>query len=284
MWDTLARRKPSTIGGRSGTRTLKTPKRPTRLAIVLLIQPDTFHNAPMIQADYYADPSPHLFLRNLINPMVYRSARFPVLEQRPLGRTGRDLYMSDPDFAEVCRSHGWDALRQLVTGKTFVRDVIARFADAMRDRGCLVDPDDWSLAPYAETREETESADLGSDQPLNELFVRFDFQAAEAAYAKPPHVDWPRRLVGGVLFCCDAAEQGLEGGEFGMWRETAPSQQVRLCASPELVRSYPAKHNTGVLFLNSPDGFHGPTPITQLTGQRRWIYYSISSRHPVWPT
>lgn len=238
----------------------------------------------MIDADYRDDPSPHLFLRRLINPMVYRAARFPDLEERPLGRIGRDLYPSDPDFAGVCQSHGWDALRQLVTGKAFVSAVINHFADAMRDRGCLVDPDDWALAPYDETRAETESGDLGLPDPPNALFTRFDFQAAGADYVKPPHVDWPRRVIGGVLFCCDAAEQGLEGGEFGMWRETAPNQQVRLCASPELVCSYPARHNTGVLFLNSPDGYHGPTPITRLTGQRRWIYYSISSRHAVWPS
>ena len=93
-----------------------------------------------------------------------------------------------------------------------------------------------------------------------------------------------RRLVGGVLFCCDAGEEGLEGGALGMWRETDPDDRSRICANPELGRSYPAKHNTGVLFLNSPDGYHGPTPIRHLTGQRRWIYYSISSRHPVWPS
>jgi hypothetical protein len=238
----------------------------------------------MLNAEYHADSSPHLFLRNLINPLVYRNARFPDLEERPLGRIGRDLYPSDPDFAEVCRSHGWDALRQLVTSRAFVRDVIAYFADAMRARDCLVDPDDWTLAPYNETREETESGDLGLPEPPNVLFTRFDFQAAGADYVKPPHVDWPRRLVGGVLFCCDADEQGLEGGEFGMWRESDPDDVSRICAKPELVRSYRARHNTGVLFLNSPDGYHGPTPITQLTGQRRWIYYSISSRHPIWPT
>lgn len=237
-----------------------------------------------MDAEFRYHPSPHIYFPELVDPAVYAAARFPDLEARPGGRIGRDLYPSDPDFAAVCHSHGWGELWYRVTGPEFVGAVIARFAEAMRARGCRVDPDDWTLEPYAETRAETESSDLGSDLPPNALFTRFDFQAAGADYAKPPHVDWPRRVVGGVLFCCDAAEEGLEGGEFGFWRDAAPDSPPRVCRSPELTASYPARHNTGVLFLNGPDGFHGPTPIARLAGQRRWIYYSISSRHPVWPT
>jgi hypothetical protein len=40
------------------------------------------------------------------------------------------------------------------------------------------------------------------------------------------------------------------------------------------------KDNTGVLFLNSNRGFHGPSAFNH--GTRRWIYYSISSRDRVW--
>ena len=238
----------------------------------------------MNHAAFYTEPAPHLRLRQLIDPDQYRAARFPELEPRPGGRIGRDLYPSDPEFSKTCHSHGWGALWYHVTDMEFVRTVISHFADAMRERKCLVDPDDWTLEPYDETRAETEMGDLGSDLPPNALFTRFDFQAAGADYVKPPHVDWPRRLIGGVLFCCDADDEGLEGGEFGLYRDTAVDSPPRICREPALALSYPAQHNTGVLFLNGPDGFHGPTPVTQCAGQRRWIYYSISSRHPIWPT
>jgi hypothetical protein len=43
---------------------------------------------------------------------------------------------------------------------------------------------------------------------------------------------------------------------------------------------FPVKGNTGVLFLNSNRGFHGPRGFT--SGTRRWIYYSVSGHHAAW--
>jgi hypothetical protein len=47
-------------------------------------------------------------------------------------------------------------------------------------------------------------------------------------------------------------------------------------------KTFTFRHNQGVLFLNSNKGFHGPLPIRQIAGLRKWIYYSISSRRNVW--
>lgn len=54
------------------------------------------------------------------------------------------------------------------------------------------------------------------------------------------------------------------------------------CHRPQLEKQFPFRHNHGVVFLNSNTGFHGPSPIRRVSGLRKWIYYSISSRRNVW--
>jgi hypothetical protein len=74
----------------------------------------------------------------------------------------------------------------------------------------------------------------------------------------------------------------LEGGELALYRDR-DFRNDRWCHDPELVTMYPPRHNTGVIFLNSHTGFHGPRAITRLTGHRRWLYYTISSKLDVRP-
>lgn len=105
---------------------------------------------------------------------------------------------------------------------------------------------------------------------------------AEGEYRSFVHLDWARRIVGGILFLSDQDEEGLEGGELALYRDRG-FRNDRWCHDPELVTMYPPRHNTGVIFLNSNAGFHGPRAISRLTGHRRWLYYTISSRLDVWP-
>jgi hypothetical protein len=58
------------------------------------------------------------------------------------------------------------------------------------------------------------------DQPLaaagdpNDVFTRLDFQSKGAGqYREFVHLDWARRVIGGILFFSDAGEEGLVGGE-----------------------------------------------------------------------
>ena len=75
--------------------------------------------------------------------------------------------------------------------------------------------------------------------------------------------------------------RSIDGGSFGLFEDEKFAND-RICHQPKLVKEYPIKHNTGVLFLNSNKGFHGPTPIKSSVGMRKWIYYSISSRRDIW--
>ena len=157
------------------------------------------------------------------------------------------------------------------------------FADDMRRHGCLVDPGRARLEPFAESREDKEREVLAGDADPNEVFTRLDFQSkGEGGYREFVHLDWARRIVGGILFFSDGRDEGLEGGELAFYRDRA-FRNDRWCHDPELVATFPPRANTGVIFLNWNGAFHGPRAITRLRGRRRWLYYTISSRIDVWP-
>jgi hypothetical protein len=153
----------------------------------------------------------------------------------------------------------------------------------MRRAECLVDPDRARLIPFVETREQKEQSRLDIDGDPNEIFTRLDFQSkGQGGYRDFVHLDWSRRIIGGILFFSDAEEEGLVGGELALYRDRG-FRNDRWCHDAELTALFPPKKNSGVIFLNSNSAFHGPRPIEALRGRRRWLYYTISSRVDVWP-
>jgi hypothetical protein len=117
---------------------------------------------------------------------------------------------------------------------------------------------------------------------VNELFTRFDIQAADGDYAPYVHLDRIRRLTGGLLFCADHREEGLIGGEFALYRDRFFADDRR-CLWPRLAKTFPMRHNTGVIFLNANAAFHGPRRTTAIKGLRKWVYHAVSSHKAVWP-
>ena len=230
---------------------------------------------------YVRDPHPHLLIDEIVPPATYETMRFPddlVAPGSPWGITS-----SDPAYAEVMRDDAWRTLHDELCGAPFVSGVLQAFAADMRRAGCLVDPDRAQLVPFIESRDEKERAVLATEGEPNELFTRLDFQSKGfAQYRNFVHLDWARRIVGGILFFSDAEEEGLEGGELAFYRDR-DFRNDRWCHDPELAAMFPPRKNSGVIFLNWNGSFHGPRPITALRGRRRWLYYSISSRIDVWP-
>ncbi len=234
-----------------------------------------------MQISYFSAPSAHAFIPQLVEPETYRRIEFPDLPERQMGRIGRDLYAGEPGWAELMRSPGWAEFSGIFTSESFMKQVIGLFAEDIRRQGGGIDPAAVHLVPYQESRRETESSVLSDSFDPNALFIRFDLQAAGATYSKPVHCDWPRRVIGGVLFLTNAADEGLEGGEFALFTDL-DFRNDRICRRPQVAKIFPVRHNQGVLFLNSNTGFHGPLPLRRMAGLRRWIYYSISSRRDVW--
>lgn len=230
---------------------------------------------------YAHEPHPHLVCDEILPPDVYTALRFPDELIAPGSSWG--ITATDPNYPIVLRDPVWHALYDQLRGEPFVRAVLRGFAADMAHAGCLVDPEHARLVPFVETREEKEKAVLATDADPNEIFIRLDFQSkTEGGYRSFVHLDWARRIVGGILFFSDAEEEGLEGGELAFYRDR-DFRNDRWCHDAELTALFPPRANTGLIFLNSNSAFHGPRAITALRGRRRWLYYTISSRVDVWP-
>jgi hypothetical protein len=237
----------------------------------------------MLAYSYSSYPTPHIYLPQLLPPDLYARISFPNIKVRAKGRSGRDLFVGEPGWSEAIASDGFRELYSQLTSPEFVSFVLSVFEQDMKLHRSRVDAKRARLVPILETREMLDAAPevLDETADANELFNRFDFTVAGGDYTAYVHLDSPRRLVGGVLFFSDAEQEGLQGGEFTLYRDLLFGDD-RNCHWPLPVKKFPVKGNTGVLFLNSNRGFHGPSEITQIHGVRRWIYYSISSRNRVW--
>jgi hypothetical protein len=230
---------------------------------------------------YVPAPHPHVLIDEIVPPEVYSAMRFPdhlIEVGAAWGITG-----SDSVWSEVMTDPAWRNLHDELRGATFVQAVLDTFADDMRRERCLVDARTARLTGRLETRAEKEQATLDSSGDANELFTRLDFQSKTGAtYREFVHLDWARRIVGGIFFFSDAEADGIEGGELALYRDRK-FQNDRWCHEPELTAMFPVRANSGVIFLNSNSGFHGPRAIRAVKGRRRWLYYTISSGVDVWP-
>ncbi len=234
-----------------------------------------------MKLEYCPAPFAHIRARELVPPEIYATMRFPDLQAREMGRIGYDLYRGEPGWDAVISQPGWKEFYAEVSSREFVARIFDLFRDDLIANKCGFDIDNWTLKEFDETRAEVKTAYLEGDADPGEIFTRFDFQSIDETYRAYAHLDWPRRIVGGVLFMSSAEEEKMVGGEFALFRD-ADFRNDRRMHKPVLAAQYPVEHNTGYFFLNSNAGFHGPTPMRQCIGMRKWIYYSISSRRDVW--
>ncbi len=237
----------------------------------------------MLPYSYHRQPNPHILLPRLLPPEVYEKITFPEIPVRERGRSGRDLFMGEPGFAEAVNSTGFRELYGLLSSAEFLAWVLSIFAPDLDRLRCRARASGVKLVPYLETREELDLFPdvLDEHADPNLVFTRFDFAVGGLDYTEYVHLDSVRRIVGGVLFFSDAEADQIDGGEFTLYRDLL-FRDDRRPHWPYPWKKIPVRGNTGVLFLNSNRGFHGPRKMRSLHGPRRWIYYSISSHNRVW--
>jgi hypothetical protein len=244
-------------------------------------KPLRYHHCQCMRSHYISQPHPHLGIDEIVAAEAYAALRFP--DELTAAGAAWGITASDAQYDVVLRDPGWRTLHDELCSEAFVRSVLRSFSADMKREGCLVDAESARIVPFLETREDKERPTLDPDAPPNDVFIRVDFQSKGAGgYRDFVHLDWARRIVGGILFFSDTEEEGLEGGELAFYRDR-DFRNDRWCHDPELAALVPPKRNSGVIFLNHNGAFHGPRPITRLAGRRRWLYYSISSRADVWP-
>jgi hypothetical protein len=229
-----------------------------------------------------ADPYPHAILENVIPAELYSRLKFPEMRRRNNTRAGWDLFKGEKQYDEFFASNSdWKLVQQFLDSEQFIISVCRIFDDELLQQG--VEIDKLKLIEFTETPAQMQMGHIAFGKFDHKIFSRFDLQASNGTTLRNPHVDHARRLIGGVLFFCDSAEEGMSGGDFGVWvdRKYRGDRKPHDC---ELVGTYPIRHNTLYVFLNRNDSFHAPTEVTAISGMRKWSYFSISARQNVWRT
>jgi len=226
------------------------------------------------------DPYPHAIITEVVPPDVYAQLKFPELERRNNTRAGWDLFKGEKRYDEFFAGDPiWKRVKDILDSEEFVFSICLAFKDDLKLQN--IDVDKLKLIDFVETPAQLQMCHIAFNKFDHKIFTRFDLQASNGTTLRNPHVDHARRLFGGVFFLCDGEEEGMIGGDFGVWRDRQ-YRGDRIPHDCELVTTYPIRHNTFYIFLNRNDSFHGPTPVTQISGIRKWVYFSISARQNVW--
>ena len=207
--------------------------------------------------NYVEHPHPHLVIDQIVAPDVYESMRFP---DALVAADAWGITSSDPEYALVLRDPAWKLLHDELTGDEFVGKVLSCFGADMRQANCLVDPDLAALGPSS-SPESRKGFRCSRPTTIRTSCSRDSISSRRAPgeYREFVHLDWARRIVGGILFFSDAAEEGLEGGELALYRDRG-FRNDRWCHDPELIALFPPRANSGVIFLNSNAGFPWSSP------------------------
>jgi hypothetical protein len=226
------------------------------------------------------EPFPHAIITEVIPWDLYRQLKFPALQKRNNTRAGWDLFKGEKRYDKFfARDPIWKQAKDILDSGKLIFSICRGFRDELKQQG--IDVSRLQLIDFVETPAQLQMGHIAFNGFDHKIFSRFDLQASDGTTLRAPHVDHARRIFGGVYFLCDGEEEGMVGGDFGLWRD----RQYRGDRRPhdcELVLTYPVRHNTLYVFLNRNDSFHGPKPLTHLTGTRKWAYFSISARQNIW--
>lgn len=225
-------------------------------------------------------PYPHAIITEVIPWDVYRQLKFPELQKRKNTRAGWDLFKGEKRYDEFfAQDPMWKRVKDALDSEVFILSICRAFKDELKLQG--IDAEKLKLIDFTETPAQLQMGHIAFNKFDHKIFSRFDLQASDGTTLRSPHVDHARRLFGGVFFLCDGEEEGMVGGDFGLWRDRQ-YRGDRIPHDCELITTYPVRHNTLYIFLNRNDAFHGPKPLTHISGTRKWAYFSISARQNIW--
>jgi hypothetical protein len=223
--------------------------------------------------DVRAKPFPHVVCEEFIEPESYERLRrtFPAC---PPGTspTGFSLYRGDEGYTRLLDEEpAWRALFETFHSQAFVEWGTGQFADVWEREGCMLDLSRARYVPYREDRVDKERPRLRKvEHAPEELWVRMDIHQGRVGYTRPVHLDHARRLVSLLVYFCDHAENGMEGGELLLHGDAAP------------IRITP-RHNLMVAFPCANNSHHSVPPIISAAAPRNYIQVHISSSVDIWP-
>ena len=204
----------------------------------------------------------------------------PELDKRNNTRSGWDLFKGESEWDLVFGQEGWKDVKEKLNSQKFITKILDFFSEELARNGLNVGGQ--KLVEFDELGANQQCQTLKWSRNHNdEVFTRIEFESPDGSTLRIPHVDHARRLIDAVFFMCDGVDDGIEGGEFGLWEdeEYANDRKPHKC---RLVKLLLVKANSMYVFLNANNAFHALTAMTESVGSRRWIYFSISSKYNFW--
>ena len=226
------------------------------------------------------DPFPHVVKDNFIAADLYEALRrsFPECPANS-GPTGYSYFWGDREYDElIAGNSAWKTLFELTQSQAFVDYCLDQFADVFQEYRCTIDLERARYVPYCESRADKERRYLANTgHEAHELWVRTDILQGKTGYSRQPHLDHRRRLVALLVYCCDADENRMEGGELVLHA----GKPGRAPWDAEAVIS--PRHNRMVAFACSNDSFHSVPAIRSQLAPRNFIQIGLSSSVDAWP-
>jgi hypothetical protein len=226
------------------------------------------------------EPFTHAVCEDFLPPTLYSGLRaaFPVCP--PLGGpTGFSYFRGDKDYDDLIAGNAaWREFVGKLQSQDLVDYCVALFADAYRADGCLIDTGQARYVNYFESRSDKARRHIEAvTLRPEELWVRVDILQGRTGYWREAHLDHRRRLVTMLIYFCDAAENGMEGGSLVL-------HQSRDRHVPQHDPEFAPRHNLMVAFPCTAKSFHSVTRITRQNAPRNFVQITVSSSVDAWPS
>jgi len=204
------------------------------------------------------------------------SANFPRYPSK-VGVDGFSLFADDDAYQALLREYPcWSRLYEITHSQYFVDYCAAEFMTACIEKLCKIDIDGATLSDYLEERALKAASSLkAGDHHPTDLFVRTDIIQGNAGFPRLPHIDHRRRLVTILIYCCDAEDDELAGGDLVL-------HAADLTRSPAV--SFKPAHNRAVGFACSKEAWHSLSPVRARDRPGRFVQITLSSLFDVWPS
>jgi hypothetical protein len=217
-------------------------------------------------------PFPHVVVDDYLPADLYArlTSTFPECPANS-GPTGFSCFWGDEEYAALLESEpAWSTLFAMFHGQAFVDYCLAQFAQTFRDEA-TVDLTRGRYVPYLETRADKQLRRLPATTLTDDdLWVRVDVLQGRTGYGRGRHVDHRRRAVSMLIYCCDADENGMEGGDLVLHGPLGGRTSIR------------PRHNRMVAFPCPRTSFHSVTPITSQNSHRNFVQVTLSGCGDLW--
>jgi hypothetical protein len=225
-------------------------------------------------------PFPHVVVDNFIAPSLYQAlcSSFPVCPANS-GPTGYSYFWGDPEYdALIAGNPAWKSLFELTQSQKFIDYCVSQFGDVCREYDCTIDLGRARYVAYCESRADKELRYLSHvDLQPHELWVRTDILQGNTGYSRRVHLDHRRRLIALLIYCCDADENKMEGGDLVLH---APKRGEVSLGEDATIRP---RHNRMVAFACSNNSLHSVPEIRSQLAPRNFIQITVSSSVDAWP-